>query len=922
MTPERWEAIQSLFLAAADLDTASRTALLTDACENDAELRRDVDALLAAEHSSRVAGETFISDAIAAAADELIADGAAARAGERVGPYRLMRELGHGGMGTVYLAERADDEYRSLVAIKFVRGGLAAADLERRFRTERQILANLTHPNIAWVLDAGTTPDGDPYLVMEYVDGEPIDDWCDRSAVGLDARLALFRQVCAAVQHAHQALVVHSDLKPSNILVTADGTPKLVDFGIAKLIAGREDVDATATFAFLTPAYAAPEQVRGGRITVATDVYALGGVLYKLVARRTPLDLVDAPLAEVERRICETEPPRPSTVTVGTPALPSVTWRRRLEGDLDTITLKALHKEPERRYASVEQLAEDIRRHVEGLPVLARPDSVRYRTGKFVRRHRTALAASAGALLGVATLTGLYTVGLARERDRARLEAAKAREVSEFLTDLFQQSDPGTSRGRDVTARELLDRGAKRVATDLAGQPAVQGALLAVMGHVYQNLGMYDDAVRSAEQAIKIRRGLYGDVHPDVGESTYDLAQALYNQGTYARSEAQYRESLRIRRALHRGDHADVEYSLGGLAFMLARTEKLDEAETTYREALAMVRRLGGNEDRIASLNDGLASTLQRKGDYAGAVPLFREAVASVRKKSPIDSMVLATAINNLAGGLAELGKGVEAEPLYREAFAIYLRFFGEAHPWVSTVRMGLSRVLLDRGAFEESKTFALQALAYDSARLGPKHASIATRLGRIGAILTEQGKFAEAEGYLQRALAIRRDALGPEHPYTAISMNELAGLYRASGDLARAEPAYREALALRRRIHPSSHPYLAFTLTGLGAVLLDRNKLAQAESLLREALAIREAALPPGHWARGETENILGATLAKLGQHETGERLLVSGYDALNRTLGPARPASRQALERLIAMYEDTGRPADAARYRARRAN
>jgi len=918
VTPERWEAIQSLFLAAADVDTATRAALLTAVGEQDPELRREVDALLDADRSSRAAGEMFISNAIASAAHDMIDDASTARAGERVGPYRLLRELGHGGMGTVYLAERADDEYHALVAIKFVRGGLAASHLERRFRRERQILADLTHPNIAWVLDAGSTTDGAPYLVMEYVDGEPVDVWCDRRGVGLSGRIALFRQVCAAVQHAHQALVVHSDLKPSNILVTADGVPKLVDFGIAKLIAGGDDVESTSTFAFLTPAYAAPEQVRGGRITVATDVYALGGVLYQLLALRTALDLAGAPLAEVERRICESEPARPSTAVTG----PSVAWGRRLEGDLDTIALKALHKDPERRYASVEQLAEDLRRHVEGLPVLARPDTLRYRTSKFVRRHRTGLAAVSGALLGVAALTGLYTVGLARERDRARLEAAKAREVSGFLTNLFQQSDPGTSRGQEVTVRELLDRGAQRAERELAGQPEVQGTLLSVMGRVYLNLGMYDDAVRSADQALRIRRGLYGDVHADVAESTYDLAQALYNQGTYPRSEAQYREAVRIRRALHRGDHADVEYSLGGLAFVLARTEKLAEAETTYREALAMVRRLGGDEGRIASLSDGLASTLQRKGDYAGAVPLFQEAVALVKKKTPIDSLVLATAINNLALGLSELGKTVEAEALFREAFAIYVRFYGEAHPFVSTVRMGISRVLLDRGAFEESKTFALQALAYDSVRLGPRHASIATRLSRIGAILIEQRRFAEAEAYLRRARTIRRDALGAEHPFVAISMNELAGLYRVSGDLARAEPAYREVLAFRRRIHPATHPYVGFTLHGLGTVLLDRNKPAEAEPLLREALAIREATLPPGHRGRAETENVLGATLAGLGQRAEGERLLLSGYDALHKTLGPARPATKEALERVIALYEAQGSPANAARYRALRAN
>jgi tetratricopeptide (TPR) repeat protein len=914
MTPERWEQIQSLFVATADLDNASRAALLASACGDDASLRREVDALLAADRGSRASGE-FIAHAISGVAHELVTDATAARAGERVGPYRLLRELGHGGMGTVYLAERADDEYHALVAIKFVRGGLAAADLEHRFRKERQILANLTHPNIARVLDAGTTSDGAPYLVMEYVDGEPIDAWCERRGVGLDDRIALFRHVCDAVQYAHQSFVVHRDLKPSNILVTAGGTPKLVDFGIAKLLAQNEDAVSTATIGFLTPTYAAPEQIRGDRITVATDVYALGGVLYKLLALRTPLDLSNVSPAESARRVFETQPVRPSATDE-----PLVIWRRRLEGDLDTITLKALQKEPKRRYASVEQLAEDLRRHVDGLPVLARPDTVRYRAGKFVRRYRAGLLVAVGTLVVVAALTTFYTVNLARERDRARVEANKARDVSKFLTDLFQQSDPATSRGRDVTARELLDRGAKRVERELAGQPAVQGSLLKVIGDVYQSLGMYDEATAANERALEIQRRLYGDTHADVADVERSLARSLFNQDQHARAESLARDAVRIERALHSGDDPNLVNSLEQLAFVLARTEQPDKAEPVYREGLAMQRRLGGDDNRIASLTDGLGTTLYRRGDYAGAVPLFTEAVAFVRKQETVDSLGLATALNNLGNGLAELGKSVEAEAAYRAAFAIYVRFYGEAHPFVSAARMGISRVLMDRGMFEESKQFAMAALAYDSVRLGPRNATIATRFGRIGAILIEQRRFVEAEDHLRRALAIRRAALGPEHSYSAISMNELAGLYRASGDLARAEPAYREALALRRRIHTSTHPYLAFTLTGLGAVLLERAKLEEAESLLREALAIREAALPAGHWSRGETENILGATLVRRGNVAEGERRLVSGFEAIQRALGPTRPASRQALERVIAFYEAAGRSVEAAKYRALR--
>ena len=845
MTPERWATIQSLFLAAADLSRTARDDFLADACGGDPSLRRDVEGLLGAGDP-----EGFFTTVVAAAAREFAADADRTRAGERIGPYRLVQELGRGGMGTVYLGERVDEQFQAQVAVKFMRGGLAAPELAQRFRAERQILADLTHPNIAWLLDGGSAADGTPYIVMEYVAGDPIDRWCDARGLGLSGRLALFRSVCAAVQHAHQALVVHRDLKPSNILVTADGTPKLVDFGIAKLLATVDDPQATGTLRLMTPAYAAPEQVRGARITVATDVYALGVLLYRLITGRLPFNVVGASAGEIERRICDELPKPPSTAA----REERIEWHRRVRGDLDTIVLKALRKEPERRYASVEQLVEDLRRHDEGLPVRARADTLAYRATKFVRRHRAGVAVA----LGVVVLTAFYTGRVARVRDRARLEAAKASEVSAFLIDLFQQSGPRESRGRDVTARELLDRGAERVGRDLTGQPAVQGNLLAVVSRVYHSLGIYDEAVRTAEQALAVRRALHGDLHDDVAESYRDLGEARLNQADFPGTIRAYGEGLRIERALHEADHPHVSLAIEGFAFVLMRAQKLDEAQPLYREAIAMEQRLGSARGRMASLWDGLGSTLQRDGDYAGAAEAFRQSMALVREQEPLDSIILATATNNLAGSLTDLGALAEAELLYRDALAIYISFLGESHPWVSQVRTGLSRALQAAGKLDEAKTFAITALAHDTVRLGTDHPDVATRMGRIGTILIDQGRLAEAEAYLRRALTIRRNALGPEHPYTAISMNELAGLYRARGELRRAEVAYREVLALGRRIHQPSNPYLAYTLTALGAVLIAQGRQAEAESFLREAQEIRAGALPAGHRLRQETDSLL----------------------------------------------------------------
>ena len=409
------------------LPPAERAAFFTAHCGDDAALRAEVEALLAADTASGGRADGFITGII----DQAVLDAPSptdSRIGRQVGPYRLVAELGHGGMGTVYRAERADSAYRASVAIKFVRGSLASPDAERRFRSERQILADLAHPNIARLIDGGTADDGTPFLVMDVVEGEAIDRYCDHRGLVLRERLELFRTVCAAVQYAHQALVIHRDLKPSNILVTADGTPKLLDFGIAKLLDAESDAAGdTGTLArALTPTYASPEHMRGARVTVATDVYSLGVVLYKLLTGRLPFDVpLGASPGDIERLVCDTEPTRPSAADA------------RLAGDLDAIVLKALRKEPELRYPSVGELSEDVRRYLAREPVTAARGTTAYRISKFARRNARRLSIAGGMLVVVVGIVGYYTVRVARARDGARLEALRAEQVSRFLTQTF-----------------------------------------------------------------------------------------------------------------------------------------------------------------------------------------------------------------------------------------------------------------------------------------------------------------------------------------------------------------------------------------------------------------------------------------------------------------------------------------------------
>ena len=488
--------------------------------------------------------------------------------GDRIGPYRIVRTLGVGGMGEVYLAERADHEFDRQVAIKVVHGGTLRRAIQSRFKIERQILAQLDHPNIAHLLDGGTLSDGTAYIAMEYVDGVPIDAYCDANRLDVPARLRLFQIVCAAVHYAHQNLVVHRDLKPSNILVTSAGVPKLLDFGIAKLLDDGLAVQHTvamthADLRMMTPDHASPEQVRGLPITTSSDVYVLGVLLYKLLTGVGPFVIPSSRLTDIERAICERDPPLTShavhadETAVRAALLARSTTagrlRRILKGDLDNIVCKAMHKEPERRYGSSQQLASDIQRYLDGKPVIARRDTMSYRSGKFVRRHWLPVLGGFGVIalvLAFATVMYIETQRIAIERDqaaqareRAELERGRAEEVSRFLIDMFKSSDPGENRGNQVTARELLDSGAKRLQAALQDQPATKSALLATVGAAYDSLGQYQDALPLLQESLALQPASQDRSRVD---TLLELARARSGAGDLDGAEAAVADALKL----------------------------------------------------------------------------------------------------------------------------------------------------------------------------------------------------------------------------------------------------------------------------------------------------------------------------------------------------------------------------------------
>ncbi len=764
--------VEALFEAALERPTEARSAFLDEACPDTA-IRSEVSALLRAHAQS---GGLLDAGAVGIALQAL----GGPAPGKRIGAYRLVRELGRGGMGIVYLAERDDGHFQRQVAIKFIIPGPTTAELVQRFLAERQILAALDHPCVARLLDGGVTGEGWPYYVMEYVDGEPLDVHARRRGLSLDQRLRLFCEVAHAVHDAHRKLVVHRDLKPSNILVTAEGQVKLLDFGIAKLLEGEAPERGGLAVApetrtgvrLMTPEYASPEQVRGDPITTAADVYSLGVVVYELLAGRRPFDLGGRSLPQIEWVVCEVEPPPVSSVA---PAA----LRRRLRGDLDRIVAHALRKEPGRRYASAEQFAEDVERFLAGEPVQARADSAGYRARKFVRRHR----------MPVAMLTLLFVslagYGLTLQVKNRRISAAlveaqagaeKAAELSDFLLALFEPrgSDPSVD---SVLIRTLVERAEQR-AEVVAASPAAATAALTALGRVYRHLGRYEDAVERLEQALARAREAYGDAHLQVADVQWVLADAYQLVGRRADADRELQAALATLRAQLGGRHPRVAYVLSQLAKNHRDQGRLEEAERTARQALAIRQAaLRPDDPDLVSSMLILGSILRRRGDLAAAEPLYRQALERKRRGLTGDHADLAVAMNNLALLLGDMGRFAEAESLLREAVAMHVRVLGEAHPHVTHGRANLGRLLTQAGKVEEAEHLLRDALASRRATLGEEHPYVASDLHDLGVALRAAGRPGEAAAALDSALHLRRRLLGETHPQTAETARALAEL-------------------------------------------------------------------------------------------------------------------------------------------------
>jgi serine/threonine-protein kinase len=785
--------------------------------------------------------------------------------GRTIGRYVVRREIGHGGIGRVYLAERADGQFEQRVALKLVKRGMDTDEIVARFLRERQILARLEHPSIARLVDGGVHEDGRPYFVMEHVEGVPITRHCDERRLSVDERLRLFTIVCRAVQYAHRNLVVHRDLKPTNVLVTEAGEVKLLDFGIAKLL-GTSESDATMIRApgvvLMTPEYASPEQIAGDPVTTASDVYQLGVLLYELLTGRRPHERPGAERAALLFAVRDEEPRRPSlvaSVAAASGAPDAERLRRRLRGDLDAIALKAVRKEPDERYASAEELAADVDRHLAHLPVRSARPSFAYPARKFVRRHRLGVAATTAFLALSVGFAGLYTVRVKSERDRARREADKATESARLLRGLFRNWDPDAADRQAASSAQILADAARQVERELRHRPETLAIALSVLGDLNTSIGETAAAAALLARAESIQERLAG--------APADLAATLAHRGRLQQvlgdlrgAERAFRRSHAIYLELLGADDAETLGAQGNLALVVQASQRLGEAEALFRDVVARTPAEDEPRALIAAANLGYVLFLRAR--YVEAATLLRPTLERARAVLGDSHPLTLQTMSALSSSLRDPRRFAEAEALVREAHELRRKLYGDERPETRGSAAGLAVFLERKGDFEEAERWSRFSIATGIDGTGV-HVETALRLRTLGGIRLVRGDAAEAEALLRRALAVLRE-LFPEstHADEGDVLNRLAFL----ADLRRAADAdalYQQAVAFDRA--RGAGPY--FVTDGydyLARVAERQGDRALAESLYRRAVVLYTEQLPAGHPYRRAAESGLAELTAR----------------------------------------------------------
>jgi serine/threonine-protein kinase len=867
MNPARFEQIQALFLEALEQPEARRQTFLEARCGANHELLAEVSSMLDADASPA----PLLDHGIAAAAESVLT-GHASTLGA-VGPYRIERLLGEGGMGSVYFARRTD--LGTPVAIKVLKDAPLSPARRDRFLAEQRTLAALNHPFIARLYDAGMLPDGTPWIVMEYVDGVPITEYCRRRNVSFVDRLRLVRAVAEAVRHAHRHLIVHRDLKPANVLVTGDGEVKLLDFGIAKqLYDGDGALERTQTaFRVLTPAYAAPEQIRGDAVGLHTDVYGLGAMLYELLAGRPAFDLSGKTPGEAEFLITQQEPERPSLVAASTGGQPGgASPGRRAWAELDVLCLSAMHKEPGRRYDGVDAFVRDIDHYLKGEPLEARPDSVAYRVRKFATRNWEILAATAAVAALVIGLVAFYTVRLTRARDAAIVEATRAQRVQDLLRNLFTGGETETGPAESLRIVDIIDRGILE-AEALSAEPIVQADLFHTLGTLSQTMGRFDSGAALLEKALVQRRTIFG---VESGEA----AQSLIGIGM-----------LRLERG------------------------EFDAAERMVREGLAIVDRQQPRDNlAVARATTSLGRVLEERGTYADAIRVLERAV-QLQPAAPTADLV--TTLRHLGNVNFYAGNLDRADELFRRVLAMTRQVHGDRHARAAEDLINVGAVQFERAQYAEAERFYREALPITEGWYGKDRHQTASNLTMLGRALVFQQRYDEALEHLQRALAIQERVFGPVHPRVASALNEIGNTARQRKQYEQAAAAFTRMADIYRAVYQKPHNLMGTARSNLGSVFMDQGQFERAEAALREAVAIFSTTQSPTHLNTGIARIKLGRALLNQRRYEDAERETLGGFEIL--TAGKTSPTSSfmvAAREDLAKIYAALGQQQKAESY------
>jgi non-specific serine/threonine protein kinase/serine/threonine-protein kinase len=970
MLDSPFEREQEIFQACLDLPPSERQAHLDETCPGDSVVRARIERLLAAHERA----ERATLHPLGPLSLDLVAD--------HIGPYRLTGVLGEGGMGIVYDAEQQQPVQRR-VALKVLKLGMDTREVIARFMAERQALAAMDHPAVAKVFDAGHTVAGRPYFVMERVEGVPLLEYCDREQLSILRRVELVAQVCRAVQHAHQKGVIHRDLKPSNVLVTlSDGAalPKIIDFGIAKaagLDAPWKGTELTRVDQMLgTPAYMSPEQAgRGGQdVDTRTDVYSLGVMLYELLTGQLPAEPAETGATEFLAALAQGDvrPAKPSarvgTIDAKDTALRRSTTpaglRRQLAGDLDWICMKALETDRNRRYETPLALADDLRRHLTSEPVMAGPPSRTYRLRRLVRRHRTTMAAATVAV--VALLTGsaaavTQAVRATEAEQSARADAETARQVSDFLINLFEVSEPGATSGGAVTARELLDQGAARIRGELEAQPLVRARVQAVIGEIYRKLGLYDPAGSLLEEALSAREQLLESSHVEVVQTLHSIGRLQFDRGDRAGAEATFRDALsRLATATQpdRIEEARLQCELGQV---LRDNAKFAEAEALFLRAIdTLTRELGPAHEEVGLAWGGLGSVFHTQGRFEDAEVALRNSIANGEKVLSPDHPELAVALANLANTLGRLGRDDEAEPLHNRVITILEKAYGPDHIAVAVAVGNLAGLYGRQGRLDLSEATTRKAFAIRERIFGPDHPNAVIELKNLGLTLMLKADYEGARQAFERNLEVEQKAFGAAHPRVAWTEARLGGLYLRLGRLDAAEAAYQRALAatektldpdhidtvgnvrglgqvaLRRgrldeadaffaramasSLKTPSHPDVPNTLKALGELRRRQGRLDEARASIEQALARQREVFRVGHPAIGETLVLLADVLAGQRDPAEAERLYREAATIAEKALGPDHPDVARALHGLGAVLAGDHSRSTGSNYTARR--